>query len=776
MLRPISQMLHRICKARLDFLPWSQTSRHWAKKANVAHHRRDYEICMVFPYKVTEEAADAKADLKKQMMQHERESVMKNLQQCGLHIHCFYSRDRDEIFCKIGAGAKKLRDTAARIKYKLQLKPEYLNAYAEYRSDFPGRPEHGYKDKRMVNHIYKTFTHDDFPSEDAIFSTRDKITLVHYIISAKDKDCAGINVGKMLHTEELKFYFPLHEETIVRELGSKIALLSWLQMNPEFALNVRDYFGEKVALYFLFMSFYWKAWLVPAVLGVLVQMCDVLFMTPDNITAVPFCIFISVWSVLLPHFWKRQETKFAVQWGTLDLVPELETYRPQFYGEQRINPVTNQVEPFYPWRKRAGTYVLSLSCILVTAILCSLCMLTALWARHLTKDMLPDNVRSNRIIIFQIGLAILVEITNSVFTTVAERLTDMENHRTQTEYERHLLIKVMVFKFVNSYFVLYYIAFLKKPLNLFGMMCWRNDCMLDLQGQLFSFVVVRLTISNATEFLFPKLVYYCRGFAEKRKAIFHNLSSYQKLEVADLSSAEAQSKKELHQSFSEFDEVLISHGYASLFAVSSPWVCLATLLWVGLESVLDVKTLCESKQRPLPQKVRNNEPWDTAFEIYGYLAAATNITLLVFASSQFSGNSAVQKLFLWLFLLHLIMFFKIVTNWLLPEIPRSVEMLKLKQDQKAHMALSNIKMEPAQDFTMMRHQRIVNPPVREQDHHDHDAEDPEPHLSFAKSRQAIVSGVKETQLKIVVLLFGVAVIVGLFTWACLLLQLPFASS
>merc|ERR1719183_2321599 len=131
-------------------------------------------------------------------MTHEREAILKNLQTCGLHLHCFYSRDRDQIFCKVGAGADKLRDVAARMKYQLQLKPEYLSGYAEYRNDFPGRQENNFQDRRMVNHIYKAFSVDDYPSEDAIFSTRDKISIVHHIITSKDRDCAGINVGLMM--------------------------------------------------------------------------------------------------------------------------------------------------------------------------------------------------------------------------------------------------------------------------------------------------------------------------------------------------------------------------------------------------------------------------------------------------------------------------------------------------------------------------------------------------------------------------------------------------
>jgi hypothetical protein len=726
-----------------------------SRSANVPH-RRDYEICMVFPCKASEVETERERSMKEQMMTHEREAILKNLQTCGLHLHCFYSRDRDQIFCKVGAGADKLRDVAARMKYKLQLKPEYLSGYAEYRNDFPGTQENNFQDARMVQHIYKHFGHEDFPTEDSIFSMRDKIVLVHHIVSAKDKSCAGINVGKMMHLGELQGYFPLHEEGIVREFSGHWQ--QWLWMTPSFATDVRDYFGEKITLYYLFMAFYWKSWLLPAIVGFAMQLIDVLFKSPDNPTATFFCVFISVWSVLLPHFWKRQEAKFSVTWGTLNLVPQLETYRPSFKGELLINPLTNQVEPHYPWANRARWYALSLTIIATTSLLFMTFVLLGLVLRHMTKDVLPERIRSNRIIIFQMGFAIVVEVTNNVFSSIAAKLNDWENHRTQSEYDRHLLVKVMVFKFFNCYFILYYIAFLKQELQLLGMTCWRNNCFLDLQSQLASFVIVRLTLSNAMEYLAPRCVAFCRGFSEKRKAVISNLSSYNKLEMADMSSAETQAKREPYESFGDFDDVLIAHGYASFFAVTSPWVCAATLAWVLFETFIDVKGLCESRQRPLPQKVRDNEPWSTAFEFYGYMAALTNVTLLVFASTQYNYLKTAEKFFLWLYLLHIIILFKVVTLWLLPEMPEGVETLRLKQERRTHMALENIKLEAQQDYQLSRHQRSVNPQVYEQDFHDLDAEDPEPHEVFSAHYRAAKQGVmdKQSGLKWYVILIFIA--------------------
>jgi len=258
-------------------------------------------------------------------------------------------------------------------------------------------------------------------------------------------------------------------------------------MGSGHAMAVRDYFGEKVTLYFLFMSYYWKALLIPALLGVIVQPINWFSNTPDNITAVPFCILISVWSVLMPHFWKRQEAKFSIQWGTLDMVAEMEPCRPQFYGPMQINPVTNAVEPHYPWAKRVCQYFFSYTIILITGAILMTCVILGLILRHMSQTWaMPDNLHKNRIVIFQLLLAVVVEITNSLLSTMAKTLNDWENHRTSTEYDKHKLIKVMLFKFVNSYFVLYYVAFFKVKLNLFGMKCIQDDCLVGVEDMTLS--------------------------------------------------------------------------------------------------------------------------------------------------------------------------------------------------------------------------------------------------------------------------------------------------
>jgi len=748
---------------------------------------RRYDLCMVFKYKTSkdvkfeetpEESSGGNRAMrnwtqkefnKMQAWKQRRESLVKQMKNCGLNLFCYYSRDRDEIFCKIGADTEKLCITAARMKYKLQLKPEYLSAYAEYRQDFKGRSDRDNRDRRQYAQMYERHADaDDAPDEGSIFSTRDKIAIIHHIVTSKDKDCAGINIGLLKSQESkqeslLQHYFPLHEDRKLQELTWR-EWRQWLLMRNDHTHKVRDYFGDKVAFYYLWMSFYWQWLAVPGLVGLVLQILDVAFRTPDNITAVPFCIFLTVWTMFLPHFWRRQEAKYAIAWGTFDMVPELEPCRPEHTGEPRINPVTAQVENYYPWQKRMWKYMWSITVIIVTGFILVFSIAGILFLRHKLKDDVQGGIATWMLI-----MAIFVEVVNAQLTNVAKYLTSEENHRTQSEHDTHLLAKSFAFKFVNSYFVLYYIAFFKKNANLFGshLHCIRNDCLLDLQLALAIFMLVRLVVQNLYQWLTPKFNVWFRTAKSETQNWGHNLfNPSNRLEQADMSPGEVQAKREPYDPFLDFDETLITHGYATLFAVSSPWVVTANLLWVMIDTVVNVKNLTETTQRPLPIKMRTNEPWDTAFDVYGVFSAITNITMLIFASKQYENWTFTEKLCMFILMLHMVFLSKLIIKAIFPEIPRSVALLDLKQANMVHRCLENIKVEPQQDFSLFRQQGANNFEIMEQDIYDDDEIEPELNLreSGKTMKEDLVKALDKGLVAILCVTVGitVAMAIGLF--------------
>lgn len=611
---------------------------------------------------------------------------------------------------------------------------------------------------------------DDTPDEAAIFTTRDKISLIHHVITSKDKDCAGIDIGNLLAQSSnyklgqsealLQHYFPLHEDRKLLELGWR-EWKSWILMSPEHTHKVRDYFGDKVAFYYLWMCFYWQWLAVPGLVGILLQFIDVCFRTPDNITAVPFCVFLAIWTSFLPHFWRRQEAKYAIAWGTFDMVPELEPCRPEHWGEPRINPVTAQVENYYPWQRRIWQYMLSTFVVILTGVVLVFLILCVLFARHKLKDDVAGGIAT-----WQFIMAIFVEIVNTGLTVVAKKLTSLENHRTQSEHDTHLLAKAFIFKFVNSYFVLYYIAFFKKHATLFGskLECIRGDCFLDLQLALAIFMAVRLVVQNLVKYLSPKFKMWWKHTSTESRTFFHNFfHASSRLELADMSAGELQSKREPYDPFVDFDETLITHGYATLFAVTSPWVCTATLIWVIVETILDVKNLTETTQRPLPVRMRTNEPWDTAFDIYGILAAVTNIVLLIFASEEFGTWTFTEKLVFFIVLIHMLLFAKLVVKAIFPEVPSSVDLLHLKQANMVHRCLENIKVEPQQDFSLFRQHGADNFEVMEQDVFDEDEVEPDLNIgdSASKMKQGVTEALDRGLVCLICLTVGVTMCIAL---------------
>lgn len=659
--------------------------------------RRAYDICLVFPYKTSSsvkfgddpesvgqslKAATPQQQSQMKAWEQRRNAILKSLQNCGLRVYAFYSRDRDEVFVKVGADSDKLKAAAEQMNFKLQLKDQYLGAYAEFRHDFPGRPELQFKDARRVSHIYKVHSEDEYPAPDAIFRSVDRIAIVDQVIRSKDKDCCGIDIGSMIDKGDLLHYFPLHEPRSINDLADDA--FAWIRMDMHFADKVRDYFGDRVALYFLWQSWYVKWLIPPSLVGIACILVDIFAQTPDNFLAIPFCILMSVWSVFLPHFWRRQEAKFALKWGTLDMVAALEPSRPQHYGEPRINPVTGHIEPFYPWSKRIFKVLLSTTVMIVTGVILVFIIFGLFALRHIAHHSLGWHR-----LLFQLINSLVVESVNMAFSAVAKQLTDHENHRTDSEYESWYISKVVVFKFINSYISLYYIAFMKQNFPLFGMTmdCAHDDCMVDLSTQLGCFILVRVTLFNFVELAWPKIVLMYRSWAEQGHPcmLLRSTSHY-----ADMSPAEEQAKKEAYSEFEDFDEALIQHGYATLFVVTTPWALVVFFFATMFEIYLDSQKVLKLYRRPVPTKARSNEPWDSAFEIYGILATFTNIAVMVFTSEMFAWLTLTEKLALFFLLEHLILGARLFLKSFVPELPGNVEVLAIKHQNLVHRCLECI--------------------------------------------------------------------------------------
>ncbi|XP_068030019.1 anoctamin-8 isoform X7 [Anomalospiza imberbis] len=256
--------------------------------------------------------------------------------------------------------------------------------------------------------------------------------------------------------------FPLHEQRILKRL-----MKSWVQAVCEAQPldDICDYFGVKIAMYFAWLGFYTSAMVYPAVFGSILYTFTDSDQTSQDISCVVFAIFNVVWATLFLEEWKRRGAEFAYKWGTLDTPAEsLEEPRPQFRGVKRISPVTSAEEFYYPpWKRLLFQSLVSLPVCLACLTLVFLLMLGCFQLQEfvLSVQELPRVLR----FLPKIILAVIVTACDELYKKVALWLNDMENYRLQSAYEKHLIIKIVLFQFVNSYLSLFYIGFYLKDME-----------------------------------------------------------------------------------------------------------------------------------------------------------------------------------------------------------------------------------------------------------------------------------------------------------------------
>jgi hypothetical protein len=333
---------------------------------------------------------------------------------------------------------------------------------------------------------------------------------------------------------------------------------------------VRRYFGEKIAIYFVWLGYYTSALVVPAFVGILIfiyglatfdnrpeakELCNSnITMCPlcdscdkwslkescaaykfswifDNDGTIAFAFLMSLWASVFLDFWKRRNAAIVYDWDLQDF-DEDEPDRPQFTGvkEKRRNPVTGEMEKYYPKSRRYMKYLTTATVVglmigLVIAVIISIILYRLAIRVALFKlgDSPESTARKSSGIVSAITASILNLITiillNILYGKLAVKLTDWENHRKESEYESQLAFKIFLFQFVNSYSALFYVAFFKgqntgRPGDYNRFAGFRQDecpeygCLLELTIQLSIIMVGKQTINNCQEIFIPMIKQY----------------------------------------------------------------------------------------------------------------------------------------------------------------------------------------------------------------------------------------------------------------------------
>jgi len=171
---------------------------------------------------------------------------------------------------------------------------------------------------------------------DSTFRNIDRIKLINEIFrqpATGDVPGCGFELSRLQAKGCLLGYFPLHE------LSAKIALeRRWLAINTlpsqQPIEQIKDYFGEKIALYYGWMGVYTTFLGYASGAAVVTYIWSAAEGRTDSEITPFFASFIALWCTVFLESWKRQEAAYRVEWGMTGF-EQMESSRPSYWGFQR---------------------------------------------------------------------------------------------------------------------------------------------------------------------------------------------------------------------------------------------------------------------------------------------------------------------------------------------------------------------------------------------------------------------------------------------------------
>ncbi|XP_038860569.1 anoctamin-9 [Salvelinus namaycush] len=393
-----------------------------------------------------------------------------------------------------------------------------------------------------------------------------RIRVVDYILHH-----THINTGENLRELQKKGVFEatfcLHERNKQKVLKQKWARWSAL-CTTQPVDDVRSYFGEKVALYYLWLGLYTILLVPAAILGVIVFLYALAFfntsplikevcesdtvMCPrcdkwcqvwqlrdtctyakvshlfDNEGTVFFAMFMAVWATIFLELWKRHKAMFVSKWKVFDWCEEEEELILGVVNDPHCHP--KEFRHSY-LRSTLVLVLVTLMLVLIIGLTQALVVFRVVAAVQLSEGTLAfvrDNANTVAVMLGAVLHYITMQVMTRVNKAVAFKLCEIEKTQSFAATERSFTVKMFTFQFFTLFSSLIYVAFFLGRINgrpgsyvrISGKWrleeCHPSGCLTDLFIQMAVIMLLKQTLNNIFEFTVPWFKSYFRRTTTKK--------------------------------------------------------------------------------------------------------------------------------------------------------------------------------------------------------------------------------------------------------------------
>ncbi|CAM4584109.1 unnamed protein product [Caretta caretta] len=535
--------------------------------------------------------------------------------------------------------------------------------------------------------------------EDVPITTR--IHIVNFILQNTEISCEDPFGGKqeqrrgsnpetlqrLIKAKVFEAAFPLHEQGEPRIL-LKRNWAQWRKILKEQPIeDIRSYFGEKVALYFVWLGWYTRILFPAAVLGLLVflygsfhfdssqlskEICEAntTIMCPlcdqncpfwqlsdtctyakvthlfDNEGTILFAVLMALWATVFLELWKRKRAEVVSNWELYWWDEDEEELALQLIN----NPEHTLKE--YQHSYIRSTILLLLVLLMIT-VLIGIAHGLVIYRVVATVVFTQSNfefIRERASTVAVMTGAVLHYITIIIMTKVNRRvalfLCDLETPRTFSERENIFTVKIFTFQFFTYFSSLIYIAFFLGRINgrpgnyvrVAGKWrleeCHPSGCITDLFIQMAIIMTLKQTLSNLVEYLTPWLkLRFLESLANPmNKDKVHTEKGPQDSCKEQWLKNYQLSEVNVFSLFDEFLEMMIQYSFTTIFVAAFPLAPLLAFFNNLFEIRLDAIKMVQLHRRIVPRKAKDIGIWLQVLEAIGILAVIGNGLVIAITS------------------------------------------------------------------------------------------------------------------------------------------------
>ena len=395
--------------------------------------------------------------------------------------------------------------------------------------------------------------------------------------------------------------------------------------------TIRNYYGETVSYYFLFVDHYSRMLLFPSIFGVFIFISyffwnkiplitifsNTIRMDYYDFLLILNCVLLTIWLTLFIKSWLQKEKLYNYIWG-VNLNQKEVKINEEFVPNSKEQLILGyyvpiEKEPYHSFKKYVSY------CVLLGMILIVIFFIYSLF--RLKARLVNGNVWHDYRISFYIAClnGIQIKVMNYIYYYISIYLNKWENHFSLQEKNNSLSFKLILFDFMNSYSSLFYIAFIK-PYN---EGCINNNCPKELETQLYSIFLVYICIFFG-EILYLYILYYYQR-RKLRSLVSGENIEFQSLEHQIMLSPTINLNV-------EYSDIINQFGFACLFSIAAPLTPLIIFILSLIYRVTNYYKFVHLKRIEILDESKGISFYNKIITMFLFIGVMVNVAIFMFSS------------------------------------------------------------------------------------------------------------------------------------------------